>query len=340
MRIALVGFGNVGRTFAERLLGPYGRALRRTGAAPVVSGIATLHHGMAFDPSGLPLRACLAAVRRGGNLSAFHKGRPMGSAREFIARVPADVLLELTPLDPRAGEPATTHVREGLQRGLHVITANKGPVALAGRRLVRLAARKGVSFRHEGAVMDGVPVFNLVERCLRGTRVKAFRGTLNSTTSHVLSRMGEGASLSRAVAEAQRLGIAEADPSNDLLGWDSAFKGCALAQALMGAVVHPSTVRRRGILGLSPERVRKDARKGVRWRLVVRGRRVGGRVRVSVGPEPIPPGDALGGSGADAALFLETDLVGEIGVVEKGGTIDQTAYALLSDLMAVAGEVA
>jgi homoserine dehydrogenase len=186
--------------------------------------------------------------------------------------------------------------------------------------------------------MDGTPVFNLAERCLRGARVVSFRGTLNSTTNLVLSRMEEGLTASAAVREAQALGIAEADPRNDLEGWDAVVKGCALANALMGASVRPTQVRRRGIAGLSGLDARRAVRAGTRLRLVVRGERTGGRVRVSVGPERVPFGDPLSGSGPDAALVLETDLMGEIGVFERGATVDQTAYALLSDLLQVVRE--
>ncbi len=102
------------------------------------------------------------------------------------------MLIEVTPLDPRQGQPATAHVRAALRRGLHVITANKGPVAFGRRGLLALARRRGREFRHEGAVMDGTPVFNLLERCLPGVAVRAFRGTLNSTTSLVLAAMESG----------------------------------------------------------------------------------------------------------------------------------------------------
>jgi homoserine dehydrogenase len=334
MRLAFLGFGNVGRRFAELLGGPYGEVLRARGEKVRVTGIATGRHGLAIDPRGLDLGACLARVGRGESLDALHRGRPVPKGA-FLDRVPADVLFEITPLDPRRGEPATAHCRKALSLGLHVVTANKGPVAFAYRSLRGLAERKGVSFRHEGAVMDGVPVFNLVERCLPGNRIHAFRGTLNSTTSHVLSRLAEGWTLSRAVAEAKRLGIAEADPSNDLDGWDAAVKGCALANVLMGGSVRPSEVRRRGISGLLPARVRRDARQGFRWRLVVEGRRRGRKIAVRVFPARLPAGDPLAGSGGDAALLLETSLVGTIGVLEGGGTIDQTAYALFSDLLAI-----
>jgi homoserine dehydrogenase len=338
IRIALVGFGNVGRRFVEHLRGPYAPALRAAGARVRVTGIATARHGLAIDARGIDLGRALRLVAKGRSLETLHRSPRVGDVRAFIARVPADVLVEITTLDPRNGQPATGHVRQALGRGMHVITANKGPVAFALRSLKALAARKKRLFLHEGTVMDGTPVFNLVERCLRGARVVSFRGTLNSTTNLVLSRMEEGLTCSAAVKEAQALGIAEADPRNDLEGWDAGVKGCALANALMGASVRPSQVRRRGIAGLTRLDARRAARAGTRVRLVVRGVRQKGRVRVRVAPERVPFGDPLSGSGPDAALVLETDLMGEIGVFERGATVDQTAYALLSDLLQVVRE--
>ncbi len=338
VRLALVGFGNVGRRFAERLRGPYVRSLKKAGTRVRVTGIATARHGVAIDPRGIHLGRALRLVARGRSLETLHHGRRVPDVRAFITRVPGDVLVEITTLDPRTGQPAIRHVRQALGRGMHVVTANKGPVAFALRSLSALAARKKRLFLHEGAVMDGTPVFNLAERCLPGARILGFRGTLNSTTNLVLSRMEEGLTASAAVKEAQALGIAEADPRNDLEGWDAAVKGCALANALMGASVRPSLVRRRGIVGLTGLDARRAVRAGTRLRLVVRGVRRGRGVRVSVAPERIPLGDPLSGSGPDAALVLETDLMGEIGVFERGGSVDQTAYALLSDLLQVIRE--
>jgi homoserine dehydrogenase len=338
IRLALVGFGNVGRRFAEALRGPYARALKGEGARVRVTGIATARHGLAIDPRGIGLGRALRLVAEGRGLGSLHHGPLVRDVRAFIARVPADVLVEITTLDPRSGRPAIDHVRQALNRGMHVVTANKGPVAFALRSLKALAARRKRLFLHEGAVMDGTPVFNLAEKCLRGARILSFRGTLNSTTNLVLSRMEEGLTAAAAVKEAQALGIAEADPSNDLEGWDSAVKGCAIANGLMSASVRPSQVRRRGIVGLGTGDARRALRAGNRLRLVVRGVRRGRRVLVSVAPEPIPFGDPLSGSGPDAALVLETDLMGEIGVFERGATVDQTAYALLSDLIQVVRE--
>jgi homoserine dehydrogenase len=337
LRVALVGFGQVGRRFAELLPGPYGRALRAAGVRVVITGVATARHGRAVDARGLRPRDCLEVVARGASLDALHRGPPLSSTPAFIRRVPADVLVELTALDPRRGEPAVSHVRAALRRSLHVVTANKGPVAFALRPLRALARRRGRLFLYESAVMDGAPVFNLVERCLPGVRVLGFRGTLNSTTGHVLSGVERGRSFAAALEEARALGIVEADARHDLDGWDAAVKGCALASALMGARVDPRRVRRRGIRGLSTAVVRRAARQGARIRLVVRGERVGASVRLRVWPERLRSADPLAGGGSDSALVLQTDLMGEIALVEKGGTVDQTAYGVLSDLLAVAG---
>jgi len=335
VRLALVGFGHVGRCFAEQLRGPYARALRAAGVRVRVTGIATARHGLAIDAQGIALHRARRLVETGRSLETLGRDPKPRSVRQLIARVPADVLVELSPLDPRRGQPAISHVRQALGRGMHVVTANKGPVAFARTSLVALARKKGRLFLHEGAVMDGTPVFNLVERCLPGCRILGFRGTLNSTTNLILSRMEEGLSAGAALREAQALGIAEANPANDLDGWDAVVKGCALAAGLMGATVQPTEVRRRGVRDVTRLQVRRALQTESRLRLVVRGERRAGRVRVSVRPEHVPLGDPLVGAGADNGLLIATDLMGEIGVVERGSTVDQTAYALLSDLLQV-----
>lgn len=338
LRIALLGFGAVGRRFAELLPGPYGRVLRDLGVAPVLTGIATAHHGSSIDPAGLDPAECAAAVWRGQSLDRFHRGRALASSLQFIRAVPADVLIEVTPLDPRRGQPATRHVRAALERGLHVVTANKGPVAFARRDLRALARRRGRHFRHEGAVMDGTPVFNMLERCLPGVQVRAFRGTLNSTTTLILSGMEAGQTARAALRRAQALGIAEADPTFDLDGWDAAVKVCALANALWDAALVPTRVKRTGIGRVSGLDVRRAQRAGARLRLVARAERRGRRILASVALERVPLGDPLAGDGQDAALVFTTDLAGEIGVLQRGGTVEQTAYALLADVAFVVSQ--
>lgn len=334
LRLAFVGFGHVGRRFAQLLPGPFGRALRAAGVRPVVTGIATARHGIAIDAAGLAPRRAVALSLAGRSLAALHRGAPAASIADFIARVPADVLIEITPLDPRTGEPATSHVAAALRRGLHVVTANKGPVAFGLRRLRRLALRNGRAFLHEGAVMDGFPIFNLAERCLPGLAVLGFRGVLNATTTRILGRMEEGVAFDAALREVQAAGVAEADPRNDIDGWDAAVKACAIANAVMGADLRPADVTRTGIAGIAPAAVAAARSRGERLRLVARGRREGKRVVLTVAPETLGSGDLLAVE-ADGVLVLETDLMGDVGLAEGPGGVDQTAYALLSDLLEV-----
>ena len=254
VRLALVGFGNVGRRFAEQLRGPYARALRAAGARVRVTGIATARHGVAIDPRGMDLGGRCGSPRaaaRSGRFTVVVPWATCGSSSRACR--PTCWSRSRRSTRAPASRPRVTCARRS-RRGLHVVTANKGPVAFALRSLRALAERKGRLFLHEGAVMDGTPVFNLVARCLPGARIEGFRGTLNSTTNLVLSRMEQGLGRDAAVREAQRLGIAEADPRNDLDGWDAAVKGCALANALMGASVRPQQVRRRGIARRVPGR--------------------------------------------------------------------------------------
>ncbi len=333
-RIAFVGFGHVGRRFADLLRSPFGRALRAAGVEPAVTGIATARHGIAIAARGLSASRAAALTRAGKPLASLHQGPAVVSVAEFIRRVPADVMVEITTLDPRTGEPATAHIAAALRRGLHVVTANKGPVAFARRRLRRLAAGRGLVFLHEGAVMDGFPIFNLVERCLPGVRVLGFRGALNATTTRILSSMEKGVGFEAALREVQAAGVAEADPRNDIDGWDAAVKACAIANALMNADLRPRDVRRQGIAAITAAEVAGARARGRRLRLVARGWREGGRVRLSVAPEALSEGDLLAAR-ADGALVLETDLMGEVGLSEGPGGVEQTAYALLADLIEV-----
>jgi homoserine dehydrogenase len=169
-------------------------------------------------------------------------------------------MIEVTPLEPATGEPAISHIRAAFSRGVHVITANKGPIAHAYAALRDQALRAGVLFRFESTCMDGAPVFNMVRQNLPGVEILGFTGVLNSTSKIVVEAMRHGRTMEEGIQEARRLGIAEADASFDIDGWDSAAKTAALANVLMDARLTPMDVDRRGIGRLTPERVPGEPR--------------------------------------------------------------------------------
>jgi homoserine dehydrogenase len=339
--LALVGFGNVGRRFAILLDERRERLSREEGLEVRVIGIATRRHGTAYASDGLDAVAAVAAVESGQSLSNWD-GRPAGAppsdSFETIARLarssaPMRVLVETTTLDIVAGQPAIDHVRQAMTAGCHVITANKGPVAFAYETLSSEANRAGVQFLFEGAVMDGVPVFSLLRETLPELEVRGFRGIVNSTTNHVLTELEEGAEFGPALACMQDAGIAEADPSLDIDGWDAAAKTAALANVLFDARITPHDVDRQGIGPELSATARACVATGRRLRLVASGTR---GERPCVRPVELPAHDLLAGMrGMANALILTTDLLGDIAICQLEGNPTQTAYALLSDLVTI-----
>lgn len=334
LRLAFIGFGNVARAFARILHLRESQLAERYDLRFSTTAIATARHGSIISEDGIDLLKAAACVESGGSLTELDDAINVRDSVTLIESCNADLLFETTPLDPDSGEPAITHIRNALTRGIHVVTANKGPIAFAYRALELLASRHGVGFRFEGTVMDGTPVFNLVNSCLPGARVLGFSGVLNSTTNLILTGMESGQSFEESLAEAQRLGIAEADAAYDIDGWDAAVKAVALANVLMDSASRPADVDRKGIRAVKLEDLKSAATAGMALRLVARGKQTPNGVKLTVAPEAVPASSVLGSvRGTSNALVLETDLMGDIAIVETDPGVEQTAYALLSDMI-------
>ena len=312
MRIALIGYGNVGRAFARLLK-------QKRSAYPFrIVGIHTARHGTAYDDAGLPVDPPFV-VRA-------------SSVEEFLGRAKCEIAVEITTLNPATGEPALSHIRAALEHGYHVITANKGPVAHAYSSLREEAKKAGVQFRFESTVMDGAPVFNMVRNDLPGVKLLGFTGILNSTSKVVVDALRQGRSLQDGIEEARRLGITEADASYDIDGWDAAAKSALLANVLMDARITPQDVERRGIGRLTPERMLELAKTRKTVAMISRARRTSDGVRVRVRGEVIDDTNLLASvEGTSNLLLLHTDLMGTVGTLVWKSGVEQTAYGLFSD---------
>ena len=343
--LVLVGFGHVAQRFVT-LLEEQRTALARERIAARVVGITTRRHGAASEVRGLNAVALIDGVARGERIGRSREERP---AADFIADVAAAsdaarerrlIVVETTTLDITRGQPAIEHVRAGLASGAHVITANKGPVAFSYHALAAAASRADRRFLFEGAVMDGVPIFNLVRETLPAVTILGFRGVVNSTTNFILTAMEQGQPFAEALSEMQAMGIAESDASLDVDGWDAAAKTAALANVLLDARLTPRDVERVGIsagLGWSAMEARAAGR---RLKLVARAAREDGRITARVTPEELPDDDLLAGlEGQQNAIILHTDLLGEVAIVQRGSGLTQTAYALLSDFITIGRDV-
>ncbi len=165
-RMCLAGFGNVGKAFAELLLKKKNELASRYNLSVSVTGIITGTHGAAINPDGIDLERALDLLSNGKPLDSLSILDAPQETNAFISACPADFLFEITPVNHQTGQPAISHIKTAFQKGMHAVTANKGPVVYGHQELTALAAQHGVSFLFEFAVMDGAPIFTLFRQTL------------------------------------------------------------------------------------------------------------------------------------------------------------------------------
>lgn len=334
LRVAIIGFGNVGQEFARLLLSKRDWLLRKKGLDVEVLAIATRSRGSLISKNAIDLGNVLERLKDGGTLTDFGPETTTEMPIGIIQKCDADLMIELTTLNIENGKPAIEHIKAAIDCGMDVITANKGPIAFAYHELRDMARSRGVHLRFEGTVMDGTPIFNLVEKTLPGCEILGLEGILNSTSNFVLDQMSGGRSMKEAVAEAQRKGIAEADPSLDIDGWDASAKITALANVLMGADTTPRAVDRKGVGEITVADVEVANAQGKKIKLIASAEREDGKVKLKVMPLRIGSEHPFWSvDGTSSALTLKTDLMGDLTIFERGPGITQTAYAVFSDLL-------
>jgi homoserine dehydrogenase len=341
LRIWLVGFGMVGRWLAGVLDGQAERIASRYGRAVRVVGIANARDGLVYHADGLDLRSVLAAASSGKPITGQRGARAWPNAIEGLRETEADLLVEVTASPPADGEPGLTHIREALRRGIPVVTSNKWPVALHGVELAALARSQDVAFRAESTVMSGTPVLGALTEGLAGAVPVALRGVLNGTVNVILSQMADGTSYEDALAQAQRAGLAEADPAADVEGHDATAKVMILCALVFGRQLSRDQVSCRGITGITGRDVAQAASAGGRLRhvatLTFSGPGGTGTVTAQVQPETVPAGDLLASvDGVANAVVCRASPVGEVAIIGPGAGPQLAGQGVLSDIIAVA----
>jgi homoserine dehydrogenase len=338
-KIGLIGCGTVGQGLLDILERKAGELRENQGFEAKVVAISDKLKGSVLAPDGLSLPKVLEILGAGKTLDAYPGGsRPAPvDPLDMIEKSNAGIIAELTYTDLKTGEPATSFIKKALRTGKHVVTSNKGPAALHYAEIKKLAQANRLHFRIEGTVMSGTPVFHLVETGLAGNEIREVLGILNGTTNFILSKMEtDGMDYADALKLAQKLGYAEADPTADVEGFDAAGKLVILSNVLLGGSLAPGDVRREGISAITLEMVREAQARGVRYKLIARAKRDGGKVAASVLPQPIPLTDPLAGvMGAQNALTFDTDLMGKVTIQGAGAGKIETGYSILSDLLAI-----
>jgi homoserine dehydrogenase len=339
-KLALIGFGTVGQGLVEILLRKGAALTDRYGVEFQVVAISDLLKGSLYAPNGLNMAQLVEVVQRTGKLDDYPSAPGLQRGWDSLATIRhcnADTVVEISWTDVQTGQPAISHVQAALESGKNAVLTNKGPVALAYRELAALALAKGVRFCFEGTVMSGTPTIRLAQQALAGCDISQMRGILNGTTNFILTQMEAGQSYAEALAEAQRLGYAEADPTADVEGWDAAGKSVILANVLMGGNLTVADVDRTGISGLTPSDIQAAQAAGERWKLIARVWREDGVTKASVQPTRVSLSHPLAGvGGAVNACTFTTDLLGDVTLVGPGAGRLETGFAVLGDLLDIA----
>lgn len=333
--VAMLGFGIAAKAFSRILMEKHQEILNNTGYDVQVTAIATGSRGTLICPSGIDLTEAIRQVEEDGH---FHINSPWYSpltAMEVVQQADYDVILELTPINIKTGQPAIDHLKGAMNRKKHAITANKGPIAWAYEELRNLARSKDVSFCYETTVMAGVPIFNMADYCLEYCKVSQVEGILNATTNYVLEEMTKGIPMDEIMENGRKGGFMEADPSMDMQGWDAAAKLTALLNVLMDANITPDQIDRTGIEEVTPEDIERAASHGCKLKLLCKGRIENGRVVGTVNPTEISASSPFAGSDVVAVASLDTDLMGKLTMIQYGLDTTQTGYGVFIDLIRV-----
>ena len=340
LRIWLVGFGTVGQWLVRALDVQAERLTDRYGVGVAVVGLATARDGFIYDPNGLDLASALALAGDGRSIAEQAGVRCWPTAIEGLRATEADLLVEVTASPSTDGEPGLSHMREALERGIPVVTSNKWPVALHGVELAEMARVRGVAFRAESTVMSGTPVLCTLVEGLAGTVPTALRGLLNATANFILTRMAGGKSYEDALAEAQRLGLAERDPAADVQGHDTVAKVMILSALVFGRQLQPMQVTRQGITNVARSEIDRAASTGGRIKHVATlsfpDPAGGGNIVARVQPELVGRDDPLVNiEGTTNAVVCTASPIGEVTISGPGAGPQLAGQGVLSDVIAI-----
>ncbi len=325
MRLILLGLGAVGRAFLKQLEIGRRDLYENYGINPSIVAVADSKTA-AYNSEGLDIADLVRYKEEKGSL----KGYPYeinANSLYLVREVDAEVLVDATPSNLMTGEPSLSYLKAALLSGKHVITSNKGPLALEMPALTEMFQNRGLKLLFSGAVGGGTPFLRFVRKCLSGERIISIRGVINGTSNYILSRMEEGLSFEAALDEAKRLGYAEADPRADIDGWDSAAKLVILSNWAMDLEVTINDVK---VTGIRDVKISKEMLfEGKTMRLIASADDSGLKVQ----PEEIDRSDPLAVPNALNAISFVAEISGRHTLIGKGAGGRETAAALIRDLV-------
>ena len=334
MRIILCGFGVVGQSLVKLFDSRAEDLYAKYGLKPRVIGVFD-SKGSAVDQSGLKLDRLVEAKKKFGTVKNYSDTNNSMSGIEMLKNIEADVLIETTASNYKDAEPGMTHITTAMKKGMHVISVNKGPLALAFPSLLELATYNQVMFKFSGTVGGGTPILDYAKNSLSGERITSFAGILNGTTNYILSNMATGLSFDEALKDAKGKGYVEADESLDLDGLDAAAKLVILANWVMGMKVTLPDINCKGIRNVVAEDIKNAKKNNCAIKLIASCDK-----ELVVGPKEISNDDPLCVNGTLNAIAFTSEHSGTQTIIGKGAGGMETASSILRDLLDIRQEIA
>ncbi len=326
LKLSIIGFGAVGQGLARSILSKK-EYLDKQGIDLRVVGISD-SKGSEINNEGIDLESALKRKKQKGTIANGNE-----TALDIIRNVEHHIVVEATPTNIDDGEPGLSNMLAAFNSGRHVVTSNKGPLAMCFSELGEAAEDNGVFFRYEATVGGAVPMFNLVHEALAGNRIIGIEGILNGTTNYILTRMAEERlPYELVLKEAQELGIAEADSTYDVEGIDSACKLVIIANSIFKEGAAYRDVDVTGITKITPEALELASKNNYVVKLICEA----GNGNLTVAPRLVPKKHPLAVGGTLNVASILTDLAGRITISGKGAGSIETASSILSDILHIA----
>lgn len=340
LKIALVGAGTVGQGFLN-LLKEKEKVLKgKYDLEFEIVALADLKYGIASFVDKVDVREILNTLESDKKIDETFSTSLKGDTDAVIKEADYDVLVELTVTNLETGEPAYSFIKKALSRGKHIITTNKGPIALYLNELKTIAKENDALLKYEGTVLAGTPLINLAHNNLAGLGIRKIEGILNGTSNYILSEMKEGKEYDSVLKKAQELGYAEADPTADVEGWDAVAKVLILSQDIFDKKITKDEVERKGITSITLDDIKKASYEDHTWKLIAKIEKLNGNIKASVKPQKIANDHPLAGiNGATNALTFTTDYLQQVTISGPGAGKYETGYAVLNDLISINNEL-
>ena len=338
MDIGLIGFGGVGQALIKLLIDKESYLLQQYNLKINVKYIIKSNGGI-YNASGINLSEILKVIDENINITCHNEWKDNLNINDIIGNNDIDTLVELTSTNIETGEPGLTHIRKSLENNINVVTGNKGPILLDYKKLKVLADNNNVELKVGCTTGGALPSINGGIYDIAGSKIQSIEGVLNGTTNYILSKMAnDNVDYKEALLEAQKVGIAESDPSLDVLGYDTASKIIILSNVLMNSDLKLEDLKINGIEEVRLDNIEKAKVRGNKIKLIGKAYKKDNLVKGYVTPIEIDENHPLYCVDyKNKGIYYKTDTLGDISIIGGASGTMNAAASILRDIILLRG---